>query len=101
MLLGCACLMNDGLQQLCNVGDKRYLPVEALEDSIEQLDKVDMFALGMTLYECALSPIPLPNTYLHTSRIRNGDIDDIRNKVSPFFYELIRVRTKKKTTQTK
>ena len=35
------------------VGDKRYLAGEALEDPKHNLDKFDMFALGATLYELA------------------------------------------------
>jgi serine/threonine protein kinase len=39
-------------------GDKRYLPEEAIQHRIEDLSKIDMFALGATLFECA-THVPL------------------------------------------
>jgi serine/threonine protein kinase len=44
-------------------GDSRYLPPEALEDKRDiQLDKVDMFSLGMSLYQLVTDP------FLHRRR---------------------------------
>ena len=40
-------------------GDARYMPLEILNDDYTQLPKVDMFALGATIYEMARrSPLP-------------------------------------------
>jgi len=56
-----------GIGQACRLdqkrgfteGDSRYLPLEALdEDAQPQLDKIDMFALGISLYEL-ISGVPL------------------------------------------
>lgn len=88
---GLACPSSDGSSSLLAVGDKRYLPAEALDECIADLTKVDMFALGCSLYELACgAPFALPMAHMEMIRIRNADIDDIAGAVSPRLYDLIR-----------
>jgi wee1-like protein kinase len=71
-----------------SVGDKRYLPHEALSLNIPHMDKVDMFSLGATLFELA-SGERLPDGGLGYYSLRNGDIKQLHN-ISAFSVELIR-----------
>jgi len=73
-------------QSVDTVGDKRYLPVEGLDDKLSHIEKMDMFALGVTLYELALGK-SLSDCSIEYERIRNGDLDI---KLSPFLNDLIR-----------
>ena len=50
-------------------GDSRYMPLEMLNDDYSQLPKVDMFALGATIYELARgSPLPTSGSQFQTLR---------------------------------
>jgi wee1-like protein kinase len=72
--LGLASLIRDKKFSSNGEGDKRYLPAEALEETVEFLDKVDMFSLGATLYELALGRA-LPSTDFQWQQIRNGELE--------------------------
>ena len=88
---GLACRSSEGDSPLLSVGDKRYLPGEALDESIASLPALDCFALGVTLYELATGvPFALPMSQLETLRIRNADIQEIADHVGPALYEVIR-----------
>lgn len=57
-------------------GDCRYLPREILQEDFTQLQKADIFALGLTIYQAARGqPLPLNGEEWHA--IRNGEIDPL------------------------
>ncbi|GFS73577.1 wee1-like protein kinase [Nephila pilipes] len=54
-------------------GDCRYMPVELLQDDYKNLSKVDIFALGLSIYEvCGGGPLPKNGENWHS--IREGHI---------------------------
>lgn len=53
-------------------GDSRYLPKELLRDDYSQLQKVDVFSTGLTVYEAATRK-RLPNNGPEWHRLRNGE----------------------------
>ncbi|KAH1081274.1 hypothetical protein J1N35_021035 [Gossypium stocksii] len=54
---GCATLLNKNLP--VEEGDARYMPQEILNENYDHLDKVDIFSLGVTIYELIRgSPLP-------------------------------------------
>ena len=61
----------EGLQTIDSVGDRRYLPAEALDDRLSRLTAIDMFSLGITIYELFLGKT-LPDNPIDSDRIRNG-----------------------------
>jgi len=65
-------------------GDSRYLANDGLQ--LQELDKVDMFALGMTLYEMALGT-SLPSG-LELEKIKNGNLEKLGS--ATHIYPLIR-----------
>lgn len=68
---GCATLMDRSLP--IEEGDSRYMPSEILNDRYEHLDKVDIFSLGVTIYELVKGS-PLPDSGPQFSNIREGKI---------------------------
>lgn len=57
-------------------GDCRYLPREILQDDFSHLQKADIFALGLTMYEAARGK-PLPRNGQEWHNIRNGELEHI------------------------
>uniref|UniRef100_A0A383VK33 Protein kinase domain-containing protein n=1 Tax=Tetradesmus obliquus TaxID=3088 RepID=A0A383VK33_TETOB len=54
-------------------GDSRYLPLELLNNDTKHLDKADIFALGLTLYELSTGK-PLPANGRRYQELREGKI---------------------------
>ncbi|KAF6266132.1 wee1 kinase-like protein [Scenedesmus sp. NREL 46B-D3] len=52
-------------------GDSRYLPMELLNNDTKHLDKADIFALGLTLYELSTGK-PLPSNGTRYHQLRDG-----------------------------
>eukprot|EP00808_Paulinella_micropora_P007029 g75288.t1 len=69
-------------------GDSRYLAPEGLEGQVERPELMDIFSLGLTLYELA-SGENLPNDSAAHSNMRNGVIPDLRH-LSRRSFNLIR-----------
>ncbi|KAJ8623024.1 hypothetical protein MRB53_031553 [Persea americana] len=68
---GCARLINGSLP--IEEGDARYMPLEILNDKFEHLDKVDIFSLGVAIYEL-LKGSPLPESGPQFMNLREGKI---------------------------
>lgn len=69
-------------------GDCRYLPKELLNNNFDNLSKVDIFALGLTLYEASgVTPLPKNGPLWH--HIRDGNIEKLSN-VSDDLFNLIK-----------
>lgn len=70
-------------------GDARYMPLEILNDDHSQLSKVDVFALGATIYELARGS-PLPSSGPQFQGLRQGKLTLLpRHSLS--FQNLIKV----------
>jgi hypothetical protein len=95
-------LAASSLEELIDIteGDSRYLARELLSDqganfnnqSVSQsnlLTKVDIFALGLSLYESA-SQRPLPNNGEEWHDIREGNLRYIGSDYSPEFVDLLK-----------
>eukprot|EP00878_Enallax_costatus_P019821 GHUV01020925.1.p1 GENE.GHUV01020925.1~~GHUV01020925.1.p1 ORF type:complete len:507 (+),score=117.83 GHUV01020925.1:233-1753(+) len=70
-------------------GDSRYLPLELLNNDTKHLDKADIFALGMTMYELATGS-PLPANGKRYQELREGKIGMLP-AVSSSFTKLLSV----------
>lgn len=78
-------------------GDCRYLPKELLNNNFDNLSKVDIFALGLTLYESSgVTPLPKNGPLWH--HIREGNIEKLSN-VSDDLYSLIKLMIDKDPTK--
>lgn len=65
-------------------GDCRYLPKELLNNNFDNLSKVDIFALGLTLYEASgVTPLPKNGPLWH--HIRDGNIEKLSNVPEDLF----------------
>mmetsp|Transcript_6005 Transcript_6005/g.9349 ORF Transcript_6005/g.9349 Transcript_6005/m.9349 type:complete len:630 (-) Transcript_6005:129-2018(-) len=77
----------DGQPLPCE-GDRHYLPPEALSEATMKLDKVDIFSLGITLYELAQGK-PLISDKVRYNQLRSGHVAVLPGKSSEF-HNLIR-----------
>ncbi|KAG9450093.1 hypothetical protein H6P81_010058 [Aristolochia fimbriata] len=68
---GFATLLNRTLP--VDEGDARYMPPEILNENYEYLDKVDIFSLGVAVYEL-LKGSPLPDSGTQLLNLREGKI---------------------------
>merc|ERR1712173_108579 len=77
-------------------GDSRYLSREIIEQSfnLSELDKIDIFALGLSVFEMMIWPKPLPSNGFKWQQIRNGnlcwnEIDETKVNATPNMRQLI------------
>lgn len=68
---GCATLINSTLP--IEEGDSRYMPQEILNEKYDHLDKVDIFSLGVTIYEL-LKGCPIPESGSQFQHLREGKL---------------------------
>ncbi|KAG8370656.1 hypothetical protein BUALT_Bualt13G0005900 [Buddleja alternifolia] len=68
---GCATLINKSLP--VEEGDARYMPQEILNENYDNLDKVDIFSLGASIYELVRGS-PLPESGSHFLNLREGKL---------------------------
>lgn len=71
-------------------GDSRYLSKEVLSNNIKDLSKVDIFALGISLYELAHNR-KLPENNQEWHDIRDGKLIPFTNHFSPEFIHLVKL----------
>ncbi|KAL9686109.1 hypothetical protein QQ045_023564 [Rhodiola kirilowii] len=68
---GCATLIDSSLT--IEEGDARYMPQEILNDNYDQLNKVDIFSLGASMFEL-IRGSPLPESGPMFSNLREGKL---------------------------
>lgn len=78
-------------------GDCRYLPAEILHEDFGHLQKADIFALGITLFEAAGGG-PLPKNGTEWHMLRTGQVPRLTN-LSAEFNDLIALMTHPDATQ--
>lgn len=55
-------------------GDCRYLAWEVMQGDVSQLPSADVFSLGLTVYELATNPEPLPGNGALWQQLRDGQL---------------------------
>ncbi|KAF3436413.1 hypothetical protein FNV43_RR23505 [Rhamnella rubrinervis] len=68
---GCATLLDRSLP--IEEGDARYMPHEILNEKYDHLDKVDIFSLGVTVYEL-IKGSPLPESGTQCLNLKGGKL---------------------------
>ncbi|CAA0825492.1 Wee1-like protein kinase [Striga hermonthica] len=68
---GCATLIDKSLP--IEEGDARYMPQEILNEKYDNLDRVDIFSLGASIYELVRGS-PLPESGPHFINLREGKL---------------------------
>jgi wee1-like protein kinase len=68
---GCATLIDSSLP--IEEGDARYMPQEILNENFDHLDKVDIFSLGVSIYELVRKS-PLPESGGHCLNLKEGKL---------------------------
>lgn len=68
---GCATLLDNSLP--IEEGDARYMPPEILNEKHDDLDKADIFSLGVAMYEL-IRGLPLPVEGPQTSNLKKGKL---------------------------
>ncbi|WJX79737.1 Mitosis inhibitor protein kinase wee1 [Trifolium repens] len=68
---GCATLIDSSLP--IEEGDARYMPQEILNENFDHLDKVDIFSLGVSIYEL-VRKLPLPESGGHCLNLKEGKL---------------------------
>lgn len=68
---GCATTIDKSLP--VEEGDARYMPQEILNENYDNLDKVDIFSLGASIYELVKGS-PLPESGPHFLHLREGKL---------------------------
>lgn len=66
---GCATLVDSSLP--IEEGDARYMPQEILNENFDHLDKVDIFSLGVAMYEL-IRGSSLPESGIHLLNLKEG-----------------------------
>ncbi|ESW35080.1 hypothetical protein PHAVU_001G204900 [Phaseolus vulgaris] len=66
---GCATLLDSSLP--IEEGDARYMPQEILNENYDNLDKVDIFSLGASIYEL-IRRLPLPESGCQFFNLKEG-----------------------------
>lgn len=66
--------MGSGCDEVCE-GDCRYLAREVLQGDLTDLEKGDVFSLGIMAYEIATNPRPLPCDGEEWQALRDGKLD--------------------------
>ncbi len=75
------------------IGTLEYMPLEALEGSEEADHRVDVYALGVTLYECLTGAVPIEGTFAAIAvRLSAGPlppVSELRSDVPAVLSEII------------
>jgi serine/threonine protein kinase len=75
------------------IGTLEYMPLEALEGSEEADHRVDVYALGITLYECLTGAVPVEGTFAKLAvRLSAGPlpkVSELRSDVPPALSEIV------------
>lgn len=68
---GCATLTDSSLP--IEEGDARYMPQEILNENYDHLDKVDIFSLGVSIYQL-IRKSPMPESGCHFLNLKEGKL---------------------------
>jgi len=68
---GCATLTDCSLP--IEEGDARYMPQEFLNENYDHLDKVDIFSLGVSIYQL-IRKSPMPESGCHFVNLKEGKL---------------------------